>query len=171
MPPFYVSSFPGQPLDAIVNQIVNILQGATGTLWIDQYVVLGTGAADPPVVIPATVDVRVPIGGWVELGEGTLAIEGPFTAPPVQVFSWAGWLPRPPRQGNPPGPHPKPGHPTFFLNRPSGRVVWGPAVVPSIRPEWYGAWPDGVLDSKFAIQQAIDDAHSSWKKNYFQQTV
>jgi|SRR5579883_2234320 len=156
-----VSAYPGQSLRQIIAQ-------ASSPLIVDRYVALGARATDPPVVVPATLTLSVPsnLGGWIDLQDGILQIDGVFKADSNRAFTWTEWSPAI-------DPHLTKQYPflarSFPLNRPSGRIIWGPGSVADIRPEWYGAVPDGATaspptDNKFFIQQAIDDAYASWRK-------
>jgi hypothetical protein len=80
------------------------------------------------VAVPATLPVRFTHGGSITVPTGlTLTINSHFEAPLQQVFTCAG----------------------------TGKVVFGPGATKEAYPEWWGADPNGVLDSYPAFALAV----------------
>jgi hypothetical protein len=127
---YSASQFPTLTLQEIIARVW-VYEAAIGTtpgrfvvppgtsLDVDlQNVPLAPSGTDAHVILPSGLTLNI-TSGSIDLQDNTLEIDGPFIAGSnSNVFSWTPWTPDP--------------YTTFCLNRPTGRVIWGPPI-PTIR--------------------------------------
>lgn len=117
---FYISSY------ASLTAAVASIGSSQVTLVIDTPTIC---TAD--TVVPSTLSIQMYSPGAINQGSYALAINSPFSAPGLYVFTG------------------------------SGAVTFGPGSVKEVYPEWWGAVGNGIVDSKGAIQSAINSLSSN----------